>query len=120
IRPEDQRGLLVALRLDGVLVVVHREEALAYVGIGDLVAGGDDVLGRAAQNLQDVVRTALDGGRQRGGSILRRGERLLRLGGRAQQEQRGDARQDRALQRLQTDHGVTSAGIFAPPASQSL
>ena len=71
VRAQDQRGLLVALRLDRMFRVIHGHEALAYLGVGDIVAGGDDVLGGLAEHLQNGARAALDRGRKRRGCLLR-------------------------------------------------
>ena len=120
VRAKHQLGLLVGIRLDRMLGVIHGGEALTYVDVGDLVARGDDVIGGLAEHLQNIARAALDRGRKRRGCLLRCRIGLLRLRRGAQQRQRQAARQGRTLKRLQTDHGETSAGIRAPPASQSL
>ena len=45
VRAQDQRRLLVSLRLDRMLGVIRGQETLARLGVGDVVAGLDDVVG---------------------------------------------------------------------------
>ena len=126
VRAQDERSLLVSLGLDGMFGVIGGQETLAHFGIGNVIAGLDNVLGILAEDLQNgAPRPGLDRGSQRRRSVLRRGIGLLRLGRRGQQRHCHDcteAHRSRATERIEHDHGNASGrvGIFAPPASQSL
>src|SRR5258707_15781611 len=66
------RSLLVALRLDRMPDVISGEEKLARLGVRDLIAGLDDVLGAMAEHLQDgSLCPALDRSGQGGHGVLR-------------------------------------------------
>ena len=61
--------------------VIGGQETLAHFGIGNVIAGLDNVLCILAENLQNgAPRPGLDRGSQRRRSVLRRGIGLLRLG----------------------------------------
>src|SRR6185437_3724861 len=111
-----------------MLCVVGREETLARLGVGDIVAGFNDVSGSTAEYRQNGSRrTGLDRGGQRRRSVLRRGIGLLGAGYGDRQRQHhhgGDGRPRGSIKSEwpKYDHGDTSAGVGipAPPASQSL
>ena len=107
--------------------VIGGQETLTHFGIGNVIAGLDNVLGILAEDLQNrAPRAGLDRGSQRRRSVLRRGIGLLRLGRRGQQRHchdcsRGSPKPARRSE-FEHDHGddLRCVGILAPPASQSL
>src|SRR5207302_6204038 len=44
VRTQDKRSLLVSLGLDGMFGVIGRQETLAHLGIGNVIAGLDNFL----------------------------------------------------------------------------
>src|SRR5262245_52235546 len=110
-----------------MLGVVSRHEFVASVGIGDVVAGVDDVFAVSAEHFQYILLHAgLDGCDERTGCIVRTAEGLLGLCRRHQPTQAhdcGEARKEANMsRRMKNGHDqlLEPTGMCAPPASQSL